>query len=82
VFIRNLWYVAAWEHEIPADGLFARTIIDIPLVLFRDDTGRVVALEDRCCHRHAPLSHGRKKGGKLPSLRIPRVEVRRDGTLH
>jgi phenylpropionate dioxygenase-like ring-hydroxylating dioxygenase large terminal subunit len=39
-------------------------------------------LEDRCCHRHAPLSHGRKKGGKLPSLRIPRVEVRRDGTLH
>ena len=62
MFIRNLWYVAAWEHEISADGLFSRTIIGIPIVFYRDDAGRVVALEDRCCHRHAPLSRGRKEG--------------------
>ena len=26
--IRNCWYLVAWEHEIPADGLFHRTVID------------------------------------------------------
>jgi vanillate O-demethylase monooxygenase subunit len=30
-----------------------------PIVLFRDNTGAVVALEDRCVHRHAPLSLGK-----------------------
>ena len=47
MFIRNLWYMAAWEHEISADGLFSRTIIGIPLVFYRDDAGRVVALDER-----------------------------------
>ena len=62
MFIRNCWYVAAWDHEIPAEGLFARTIIGEPLLLFRQHDGRVVALEDRCCHRQAPLSAGRREG--------------------
>ncbi|MBL0094238.1 MAG: aromatic ring-hydroxylating dioxygenase subunit alpha [Piscinibacter sp.] len=62
MFIRNCWYVVAWDHEIPADGLFARTVIGEPLVLYRTAAGEVVALEDRCCHRLAPLSKGRKEG--------------------
>jgi len=62
MFIRNCWYVAAWEHEIPADGLFHRTVIGEPLLLYRTAAGDVVALEDRCCHRHAPLSKGRREG--------------------
>ena len=62
MFIRNCWYVVAWEHEIPADGLFNRTVINEPLLLFRTADGAVVALEDRCCHRLAPLSKGRKEG--------------------
>ncbi len=62
MFIRNCWYVVAWDHEIPADGLFARTVIGEPLVLHRTAAGEIVALEDRCCHRHAPLSKGRKEG--------------------
>ena len=33
MFIRNLWYVAAWEHEIPADGLFSRVVSDGGLVV-------------------------------------------------
>jgi vanillate O-demethylase monooxygenase subunit len=61
-FIRNCWYVVAWDHEIPADGLFARTVIGEPLLLYRTQAGAVVALEDRCCHRLAPLSKGRKEG--------------------
>ena len=61
-FLRNTWYVAAWSHEITADHLLPRTITQIPLVFWRDRIGKVVALEDRCCHRAAPLSKGRREG--------------------
>jgi len=61
-FIENCWYVAAWEHELTAGGLFARTVCDVPLVMWRDQGGLPVALEDRCCHRGAPLSLGRREG--------------------
>lgn len=61
-FIRRSWYVAAWDHEVTADGLLARTLLGEPVLLYRDQQGRVVALEDRCCHRAAPLSRGRKEG--------------------
>lgn len=61
-FLRNAWYVAAWDHEIPAEGLFSRTVIGEPLLLYRTGDGRIVALEDRCCHRQAPLSLGRREG--------------------
>lgn len=62
MFIRNCWYVAAWDHEIPAQGLLARTLLGEPVLLYRDTQGRAVALEDRCCHRAAPLSLGRHEG--------------------
>jgi len=61
MFLRNCWYVIAWDHEVPADGLFARTVLNEPIVVFRT-AGGFAALEDRCCHRHAPLSKGRKEG--------------------
>ncbi len=54
----NAWYVAAWGHEIEAGKPFARTLLDEPVVLFRDADGAVHALEDRCCHRATPLRLG------------------------
>ncbi len=54
---RNAWYLAAWHDEI-ADRPVARTILGDEIVLFRAPGGRVAALEDRCCHRAAPLSMG------------------------
>ena len=62
MFIKNTWYVAAWDHEVTTEGLFARTIIGTPILLMRKDDGELVALEDRCCHRGAPLSVGRREG--------------------
>ena len=56
-FLRNAWYLAAWAEELD-DGLLGRTIMNEPIVLFRDAAGKVGALEDRCCHRGAPLTHG------------------------
>jgi phenylpropionate dioxygenase-like ring-hydroxylating dioxygenase large terminal subunit len=58
MFMRNCWYVAATSDEVGGDPV-GRILLDDAVVLFRADDGRVVALEDRCCHRHMPLSHGR-----------------------
>jgi len=65
MWLRNCWYVIAWDHEIPlADSgdLFTRTVLGEPILVLRMDDGRIVALEDRCCHRLAPLSKGRREG--------------------
>ncbi|MGE0746809.1 MAG: Rieske 2Fe-2S domain-containing protein [Rhodospirillales bacterium] len=64
MFIRNAWYVAAWDHEVEA-GLVARTLLGEPIVLYRTSGGAPVALEDRCCHRSLPLSMGRQVGDNL-----------------
>ncbi len=59
MYLRNAWYVAATIDEIASAPLFARTLLDEPIVFFRDPaSGKLVALEDRCCHRGAPLSLG------------------------
>jgi nitrite reductase/ring-hydroxylating ferredoxin subunit len=65
MFLRNCWYVAGWSHHFPEDGLVTRMILGDPLVLYRKGDGGVVALENRCCHRLAPLSRGRKEGDDL-----------------
>ncbi len=63
--LRDTWYVAAWSHEIGAEALFARTVAGEPLLLYRLAGGEVVALEDRCVHRQAPLSRGRREGDAI-----------------
>ncbi len=65
MFLRSCWYVIAWDYEIPADGLFTRTVLNEPILVFRTAGGGYAALEDRCCHRHAPLSKGRKEGDSV-----------------
>jgi phenylpropionate dioxygenase-like ring-hydroxylating dioxygenase large terminal subunit len=61
-YVRDCWYVAAWSHEVHEDKLFGRTMLGEPILLYRRANGSPVALADRCCHRHAPLSVGRKEG--------------------
>ena len=57
-YLRNTWYMAAWADEITEGELLARTLLDQPMVLFRDADGSPRALFDRCPHRFAPLSKG------------------------
>jgi phenylpropionate dioxygenase-like ring-hydroxylating dioxygenase large terminal subunit len=64
VFLRNSWYVAAWDREIDRNPL-GRTLLGEPVVLYRNTKGDVVALEDRCCHRQLPLSMGKVEGDEL-----------------
>ena len=54
MFIKNTWYVAAWDKEVTKEGLFSRTIIGVPVLMYRKDDGSIIAMEDRCCHRGAP----------------------------
>ncbi len=61
MFVRNAWYVAAWDHEVTR-SMKRRVLLDEPILLFRKDDGTAVALEDRCCHRQAPLSMGKLIG--------------------
>lgn len=62
--VRDAWYVAARSAELgPAP--IARTILDTPLVLFRDAAGAPSALLDRCAHRNVPLSQGWCSAGHL-----------------
>src|SRR5262245_52434206 len=52
------WYGACRSADLLRRPL-ARTLLGMPLVLFRDDGGRPAALLDRCPHRNVPLSLGR-----------------------
>jgi phenylpropionate dioxygenase-like ring-hydroxylating dioxygenase large terminal subunit len=64
MFLRNSWYVAAWDREVGRTPL-ARTILGEPVVLFRKGNGEPAGLQDRCCHRQLPLSMGRIEGDDL-----------------
>ena len=60
----NLWWVAALSEEVGRRPL-ARELLDTHVVLFRMEDDQVVALEDRCPHRSAPLSMGRLEGNAI-----------------
>jgi vanillate O-demethylase monooxygenase subunit len=64
VYLRNRWYCAAVSDELGTAPL-GRILLDEPVVLYRKSDGALVALEDRCCHRRAPLSKGKVEGDKL-----------------
>ena len=80
-FIRNCWYVAAWSHEITVGQVAGRKIIGDRLALYRDSTGKIVCLEDRCSHRWAPLSQGRVDGDLIQCL-YHGLTFRPDGNCH
>lgn len=58
------WYAVARSDEVRAKPL-AVTVLDSHVALARTATGTLIALEDRCPHRHAPLSAGCVVGARL-----------------
>lgn len=63
-FLRNSWYVAAWENEVGTNPI-CQTIIGEPILLFRGEEGQVIALGDTCPHRFAPLHMGKVVGNQI-----------------
>jgi phenylpropionate dioxygenase-like ring-hydroxylating dioxygenase large terminal subunit len=58
------WYVVAASQDVRSKPRPV-SLNGLPLVTFRDSSGRSVALLDRCSHRNAPLSAGRVVGGNI-----------------
>lgn len=65
MFLRNCWYVAAWDHELIDGKLLRRILLEEPVLLYKGESGKVVALNDRCAHRGALLSKGRLEGDAI-----------------
>ena len=63
MYLQEAWYVALWSRDL-AEKPLARTILGEDVVLYRTDDG-VAALEDRCPHRHLPLSEGKVVGSAI-----------------
>lgn len=57
-FLRNAWYVAAWDNEIKVGALFERTLLGESILFLRDEVAGVHAVSNRCPHRFAPLHMG------------------------
>jgi phenylpropionate dioxygenase-like ring-hydroxylating dioxygenase large terminal subunit len=54
----NHWYAVAKSKEI-TDNILAITLWEENIVLYRDQAGKINALEDRCPHRQVKLSAGK-----------------------
>lgn len=64
-YLRNTWYQAAWSEEVETAAPLVRTVLELPLLIFRPSEAQVAVLHDRCPHRFAPLSAGRIEGGTV-----------------
>ena len=62
---RDFWYVVALSELLTEKTVLSRTVLDEWLVIFRDEKGQPVALQDRCVHRNSRLSKGSLKEGKI-----------------
>lgn len=56
--MQNNWYAAIKSSELKNKPLACK-VLDEPIVLFRDSSGKVSALVDRCPHRNVKLSTGK-----------------------
>ena len=63
-FVYRCWYLAAWASEV-SDNILGRKMLDIPVALFRRESGGVAAVLDACPHKYAPLSMGRRMGDTI-----------------
>lgn len=64
-FLMKAWYAAALSSEVDAEGLFHRKILGRSVLIYRLADGTPVAMHDRCPHRFAPLSLGKRMGDEV-----------------
>jgi phenylpropionate dioxygenase-like ring-hydroxylating dioxygenase large terminal subunit len=61
---RDQWYVGALSSEI-GHAPFARTLLSLPIVMYRNRAGRVLAAHGLCPHRGYPFASGTLVAGGL-----------------
>ena len=42
MFLRNCWYVAAWDHELIDGKLLRRTLLEDHVLLHQGESGKIV----------------------------------------
>ena len=57
--IVNQWYAIVPSRQVPKNGKIALRRLNLDLVLFRGDDGKIACVADRCAHRGAALSSGK-----------------------
>jgi phenylpropionate dioxygenase-like ring-hydroxylating dioxygenase large terminal subunit len=58
-YVKDCWYPIGFSSEFPAGQLQGHKIVNRPIVMWRAESGEVVAFDDRCCHKRFPLSQSR-----------------------
>ena len=62
---KNHWYCLGKKTLFKKNKISCTYFFGKPILLYRDASGQLHAMEDRCPHRQAPLSKGRIVEGKL-----------------
>lgn len=75
-FLKNAWYAAGWSADIGREPIMRR-LLDEPILLYRSEAGKVIALNDMCPHRFAPLHKGKLIGD---AIECPYHGLRFDGS--
>ena len=65
---KQCWYPVTFLQDLPKNFPYSFSLYDDPLVLFRNQDGKLVCLRDRCSHRAAKLSDGQIIDGKIECL--------------
>lgn len=55
--LKNFWYAVEFSSAVSENPVQV-TVMSEQYVLYRDNTGKAIALKDRCAHRGASLSQG------------------------
>jgi phenylpropionate dioxygenase-like ring-hydroxylating dioxygenase large terminal subunit len=61
----SYWYAVELDHAIKKGSVQRVTFWGTHVALYRDERGVLRAVEDRCAHRHVPLSIGVVQGERI-----------------
>lgn len=61
----NHWYAVGWSRDVQQGQVIAVRLWQQAIALYRDTSGRLQALRDRCPHRGVELHRGKVKGQHL-----------------
>lgn len=75
----DYWYVAGLATEFTRD-LKERTILNRSVVMYRDEEGNAVILQNRCAHRSFPLSESKLEDGGI-RCRYHGIKYDHDGNI-
>jgi len=63
--IKNQWYIACFLEELKHTKIIKQKIVGEEIVVFKNSSGQISVLEDRCCHRNVHLSNGTIEGNHI-----------------